>query len=181
MSFTNRVLAAAVAATLSAGAASAAVTFAPTAPGPFEIGDTLTFEVNTDAGFPTFFGFDGFLSFDAALLDLTNVEINPGLDFQFIGPTEPQPILVSGGVILNPDLSGAQLLASFEFEALAEGTADELFDLLIINSEAEVLFDSELASSAQIGTSPIPLPASALLLISGISGISLLRRRTSPV
>jgi len=174
---------ASIAASLGAGAAHAvpvapAPILEPTATGPFSIGDSVSVELSTVDGFPTFFGFEGDLSFDTALLSLIGITINPVLDFQVFDTTEPQPIDVAGGVLFNSDPSGAQILATFEFEALAEGSAEVAFEGIIINSDLESLFDGRLTSTLRVGedTSSIPLPASLLLLLTGVSGLPLMRR-----
>jgi len=191
----NRIfnISAATIATFLWAGASGAVTLAPSPAGPFDVGDTITIDMSTPSDFPEFFGFQGDLSFDTNVLSLQGVTVGSVFDFPFIGPEQTPPTSsVSGGAVTNPLPSGAVLLASFAFEALAfaDNTSVD-FDLLIISAieGADPLFDASLSTMITVGTNgegpvepgptptpaPIPLPATVLMLLAALAGLPVLR------
>jgi len=179
MTSINTIVAVCFAAALATTAASAAtVSLEPTTPGPFEVGDTVTLEMATSSDFPQFFGYEGELSFDDGLLQLDSVDIS-ATTFDFFINTDPNALGAAATQANEP--SGETTLATFAFTALAAGTTEVSVDeLTVINAFAETLFSGQAGTQVTIdsggGSTVIPLPASLLLLLTGVSGLPVLRR-----
>lgn len=172
---------AALAGMLTAGAASAVtVEFDSTATGPLEIGDTFSVTASASSGSTPFFGFEGEVDFDGAVIELTSVDIDAAFDFAFVAEDlTSAPVDVAGGTVVNPNPSGDLDLVTFNFTAIGLGQSPVSFDFIVVNSASETLVDTVLSTDVEVVTSdttPIPLPASSLLLLGGIAAMPAARR-----
>ncbi|MEX2454034.1 MAG: hypothetical protein WD470_04985 [Rhodospirillaceae bacterium] len=174
----------------SPGAHAATLVVSPTAPGPFEVGDSVVFGVTTSADF---------LALGAVAFDLTlTYDAN---DLQFMGAVIVSPILqlvapvapaapsglttldaLSGG-LLSGFVGDSQLIATFAFMALSDGLASVEIAPMFINGSLPVptlVFTDLVSGSVTVeggASAVVPLPAPAILLLSALGAFPPLRRR----
>lgn len=175
-----------------------AVLASPDGPPPVQPGETVTTEVEIDATSPLFFTFlsmvlpsnDTFIGNDDALQIF-------GENGEFLGP---QTIEVTGNDIYDAgteinDLFGSAFVAGEDISLGGEeGGVISAATSLSVFAGAELATGDILGSAEQIDfvanpgafslatitiseVAPVPLPASALLLLTGIGGIAVSRRR----
>lgn len=171
-------------------ASAASLTVAVNGPGPFKVGDTVTFDVMTADGFPDFSGFQLFGSFDpAALQFVSGAALDPGVAPAFFFQlAAPSPVAGSPGSlsalqagVLGGVIGDGALIAQFSFSALSPGvTSFDLttdFQLAVPGQGGQVVFDSPASGSVNIMsdgvTTPIPLPPAAFLMLAGLSALRL--------
>lgn len=182
----------------SAGAANAVTAnLTQTTLDPIAVGDTVTFELSTSDDFPTFNGFDANLTYDADVLSFDSVEYGPIFNVPSSVPVvEPADAsgettlgrFIAGAFTSDPeDLpSGANLVATFNFQAVGAGTftvlASAFQGTFFGDENGQPLGVDPVSTSVTVGdgdgpVSAVPLPASALLLLTGVAGLSVFRLR----
>lgn len=158
-------------------------------PDPIAVGDQVVLQLSTSSDFPSFFGFEVSLDYDASALQLDSIGLDTG-DFPFnaipavpVGASGATTVSGIEGGSLFDTFSGATDLLLLSFTALGNGTSD----VSVITSDNEFLADGNiLAFSGGVTTSvkvgnvgAVPLPATALLLLGGLGALSVLRARRS--
>ena len=170
-------------------ARAATLVVAPTAPGPFEIGDSIVFGVTTSSDFATLgaVAFELILTYDAGDLSFASAEALPPIA-ELAAPSAP---VSPSGLTTLDDLSGGlfsgvfgdnQLIATFAFTALGSGVATVDIASTFINGSLPVpaeVFTGTVSGSATIngGEAVVPLPAPAILLLTALGAFPMLRLR----
>lgn len=182
MLFKTQILATALSSLLFAGAGQAAtVTLEAEGTGLFAKGDTIVITAATGANTPELFGFQGDLAFDASLLTLTDVTVNPLFTIPIVDADFSPPVTVAAGTFTTIP-AGANTLATFTFTAESDGAATVSFDNILINDpDNQIIFSGDLQTDVVIGEMSdevvIPLPASVLFFVTGIAGMTVIGRR----
>ena len=184
-----------------AGAHAESVLLEPVGPAAIEVGDSIALEFKTSADFPDFFGFEAALTYDADILRFTGIDFgafdttptNPlAIPSQAPGATGVQTLaLFTAGDIFGTPPSGAFTLGTFNFEAVAAstgtvvtvGSATPDGGLIFAAGDGGLvsIFDGPVSATVVVASdndmSVIPLPASALLLLTSALGLAGLGRR----
>lgn len=176
-------------------AMAATVDLLPSTAGEVTVGQTVSFELVTSADFPAVFGFSAALGYNADLLSFDTVTYGGVFDFTPLpintpveapGATGQQSLGVfTAGVFFNALPSGTFTAATFAFTAVGAGVAtvtvgpfgdtffldafQEPVPLEPVSATVSVVADTEVP--------PVPLPASALLLLAGAASFGAIRRR----
>jgi len=168
-----------------------AVTLAvvPAAPAA-NVGSTFSVDVvasGVGTGAPSIGAYDVDLSYDSSLLSFNNLTLGTGLDVRGLGSLPGSDASVPGKVNVFevsfdtiPDLNQLQpdtfTLFTLTFNAAAAGTSALQLTLNALSDAA----GSALAASLQSGSvtvSPVPLPPTVWLLLSGLAGLVVTRTR----
>lgn len=145
------------------------------------LGQTATIDINLllNPG-EELFGFNFALSYDPAIIKFENLLFNNGLSSNYLtgftGPSGQYPDLVTfdGALTDVPAISGNLTpLASVSFTGISAGTSL----LSLTGSVLDFNGFSEIPLGATGSVSPVPEPATCMLVGLGMSGLALLRRR----
>lgn len=165
--------------------------------GPITVGDAVSFDLVTSADFGTISGFQGELTYDADVLSFGSVDYASFLNFPQNPIFDPvEPMGASGVTVLSKFLagqfmgvatSGMTTLATFNFSAVGASASSNLlfgpFNGALVTDAGLNPFEDVTSNAATLTvladdvTAPIPLPAGAWLLLSGLAGISAFRLR----
>jgi hypothetical protein len=140
-----------------------------------------------DGAAPSLGAYDVAVAFDGAVLALSGVDFGSGLDLAGLGSIRNFDATVAGTVsvfevsldeIAALDLlqSGSFRLFTLLFDASAVGTSALSLSINALGDAAGSALTAGVTNST-VSVSAVPLPAAAWLLLSGIGGLGMLRRR----